>query len=282
MNPIEPFWGPQTSYLNFCEEDYVITRYVAEFINTLSSLIYCSFGVFGLSQLSRRKQASFARCIPYYGLIGVGVCSAGYHMTLKYHTQMSDELSMHLLTTPLLYRILTFQKDAAYTRRVGIILSILFTIVMVTHMVMDEFLLHAISFGAAVLLITIKTIRTIPQQIHDPAIRINIKIVSRVGLFCFLSGYALWLVDNFLCPSLTSVRNVLGIPLAFLFEFHGWWHVLTGIGGYIAVAVVDLITAGEVGRDPTPDMAFPVPLATRVIGGFVNGQGADGNERKGQ
>jgi hypothetical protein len=28
------------------------------------------------------------RSISYLGLIGVGVCSAGYHMTLKYHTQM--------------------------------------------------------------------------------------------------------------------------------------------------------------------------------------------------
>ncbi|KAL4761350.1 ceramidase [Aspergillus foveolatus] len=279
MHAIEPFWGPQTSYLNFCEEDYVITRYVAEFINTLSSLIYCSFGLFGLYQLSQRKQASFSRCIPYYGLIGVGVCSAGYHMTLKYHTQMSDELSMHLLTTPLLYRILTFQKTESYTHGVGFILSILFTIVMVIHMVMDEFLLHAVSFGAAVLLITIKTIKTIPQQIHDSDIRLNIKIVSRFGLICFVSGYALWLVDNFLCPSLTFVRGVLGMPLAFLFEFHGWWHVLTGIGGYIAVAVVDLITAGEAGRDPTPDMAFPVPLATRAIRGLINRKG-DGKKGK--
>lgn len=35
-----PFWGEKTSYLNFCEEDYLVTRYVAEFINTLSSLIF--------------------------------------------------------------------------------------------------------------------------------------------------------------------------------------------------------------------------------------------------
>lgn len=75
-------------FSSFCEEDYVITRYVAEFINTLSSLIYCAFGLYGIAKLQRKQQATFSRCIPYYGLIGVGVCSAGYHMTLKYHTQM--------------------------------------------------------------------------------------------------------------------------------------------------------------------------------------------------
>ncbi|KAL4807874.1 ceramidase [Aspergillus unguis] len=266
MNPVEPFWGPQTSYLNFCEEDYVITRYVAEFINTLSSLIYCTFGLYGLSKLYGKGQATLSRCIPYYGLIGVGVCSAGYHMTLKYHTQMSDELSMHLLTTPLLYRILTFQTDQTHTRLVGFILLTLFTIVMVVHMVMDEFLLHATAFGAAVLLITTKTMRVIPLQILDLEVRARIRLISRFGLVCFVFGYAVWLVDTFFCPSLGSIREVVGMPLAFLFELHGWWHVFTGIGGYIAVVVVDLITSGEVDTDPTGEMAFPVPVAARILG----------------
>ncbi|KAL4883222.1 ceramidase [Aspergillus karnatakaensis] len=267
MTPsVEPFWGPQTSYLNFCEEDYVITRYVAEFINTLSSLIYCTFGLYGLLQLSRKGQASVSRCIPYFGLIGVGVCSAGYHMTLKYHTQMSDELSMHLLTTPLLYRILTFQQSEQYTKRVGIVLFTLFTIVMVVHMVMDEFILHAVAFGTAVLLITTKTTSTIPKQIPDPEIRSLISKVSRFGLVCFVFGYLVWLVDSFYCPHLTEIRELVGTPLAFLTELHGWWHVFTGIGGYVAVAVVDLITSGEVDHDPTGELAFPVAFVAKALG----------------
>ncbi|KAL4928771.1 ceramidase [Aspergillus undulatus] len=284
MIPVEPFWGPQTSYLNFCEEDYVVTRYIAEFINTLSSLVYCAFGLYGLSQLRRRGQVTVSRCIPYFGLIGVGVCSAGYHMTLKYHTQMSDELSMHLLTTPLLYRIITFQKDSTYKKRAGIILSSLFMIVMVVHMVMDEFLLHASSFGTAVLLITTRTMRTIPQQIPNLAIRGNVRRISRFGLCCFIFGYAVWLVDNFMCPHLTSIRSVVGTPLAFFFELHGWWHAFTGIGGYIAVVVVDLITSGEVDRDPTGDMAFPVSVVARLFRGCVKevGAGTGQREKKGE
>ncbi|KAL4861900.1 hypothetical protein BDV12DRAFT_190774 [Aspergillus spectabilis] len=283
MTPsIEPFWGPQTSYLNFCEEDYVITRYVAEFINTLSSLIYCIFGLYGLSQLYRKGQASVSRCIPYYGLVGVGVCSAGYHMTLKYHTQMSDELSMHLLTTPLLYRILTFQQSAQYTRLTGIILLTLFTIVMVVHMVMDEFILHAVAFGTAVLLITTRTMSTIPKQIPNLEIRGSIRRISRFGLVCFIFGYLIWLVDNFACPHLTEIRRVVGTPLAFVFELHGWWHVFTGIGGYVAVAVVDMITSGEVDRDLTGELAFPLPFVARSLGGEVTtgkGKGGKGGKR---
>ncbi|KAL5343032.1 ceramidase [Aspergillus crustosus] len=266
----EPFWGPQTSYLNFCEEDYVVTRYVAEFINTLSSLIYCTFGLYGIYQLSRKGQASISRCIPYYGLIGVGVCSAGYHMTLKYHTQMSDELSMHLLTTPLAYRILTFDQSPRYTRLAGVFFLSLFTIVMVVHMVMDEFILHAVAFGSAVLLITTRTMTAIPKQIPDLEIRGRISRISRFGLVCFIFGYLVWLVDSFACPQLTEIRRVVGSPFAFLFELHGWWHVFTGIGGYVAVAIVDVITSGEVDHDPTGDLAFPLPFVGRLLNGETN------------
>ncbi|GKZ45283.1 hypothetical protein AbraIFM66951_007887 [Aspergillus brasiliensis] len=254
---ILPFWGAPTSYLNFCEEDYVVTRYVAEFINTLSSFVYILYGIYGLWQLHSKRQTG-PRSIPYCGLIGVGVCSAGYHMTLKYHTQMSDELSMHLLTTPLLYRILSFQATPQYTKTVGIILSILFTIVMVVHMVMDEFLLHAVAFGSAVYLIATRTLKIIPREIPDS--------VALFGCASFIFGYLVWLIDEWVCQSLIGARHAVGLPVAFLLELHGWWHIFTAIGGYIAVAIIDLITSGEVQRDSVAQLAWPLPTVARVLG----------------
>ncbi|CEJ57595.1 hypothetical protein PMG11_06283 [Penicillium brasilianum] len=262
--PVVPFWGPATSYLNFCEEDYVITRFVAEFINTFSSLIFIIFGIYGLLQLHRKQQTGF-RSISYLGLIGVGVCSAGYHMTLKYHTQMSDELSMHLLTTPLLYRILTFKASPERTRLVGIVLSVLFTIVMVVHMAMDEFLLHASSFGLAVYMIATRTSKIISQQVPDPYFRKKLRNISFVGIFCFALGYTVWLIDDWACGYLIKTRHAVGLPLAFLTELHGWWHLLTAIGGYVAVVLVDLVTTGEVHEDPTAQLAWPIPPAARFI-----------------
>jgi dihydroceramidase len=104
---------------------------------------------------------------------------------------------MHLLTTPLLYRILTFQTSAQYTRLVGGILGAIFTIVMVVHMVMDEFLLHAVSFGLAVLLITTLTMKAIPQQIPDLGIRLKVRGVSRFGLcMSFLSLFFILSIES--------------------------------------------------------------------------------------
>ncbi|KAH7166340.1 ceramidase [Dactylonectria macrodidyma] len=259
-----PFWGPQTSYLNFCEEDYVVTRYVAEFVNTFSSFTFVIFGIYGL--LSYPQFPSGSRLVSYCGLIGVGICSAGYHMTLKYHTQMSDELSMHLLTTPLMYRLLTFKASPQRTKLVGLVLTTLFITVMVTHMVMDEFILHATTFGLSIYVITTRLMSIIPQEVSDIHLRRSVQNAARAGCICFGFGYMVWLIDDWACRYLTDARHVVGIPFAFLLELHGWWHVFTAIGGYIGVAVVDLITSDtEIVRDPAELLAWPVPLVTKLV-----------------
>ncbi|OJI79581.1 hypothetical protein ASPTUDRAFT_59643 [Aspergillus tubingensis CBS 134.48] len=177
-----------------------------------------------------------------------------------------DELSMHLLTTPLLYRILSFQATPQYTKTVGIILSVLFTIVMVVHMVMDEFLLHAVTFGTAVYLIATRTLKIIPREIPDAEDRKRIQNVALFGCASFIFGYLVWLVDEWVCQSLIGARHAVGQPVAFLLELHGWWHVFTAIGGYIAVAIIDLITSGNLQRDSVAQLAWPLPTVARLLG----------------
>jgi dihydroceramidase len=100
----------------------------------------------------------------------------------------------------------------------------------------------------------------------------------------FAFGYIVWLIDDWACRILTDVRHTVGIPLAFLFELHGWyapcynpslglilimnrWHVFTAIGGYIAVAIVDMTTTDEVREDPTDLFAWPVPFVANLMSG---------------
>ncbi|KAI5455625.1 ceramidase [Mariannaea sp. PMI_226] len=264
MHLTPPFWGAQTSYLNFCEEDYVVTRYIAEFVNTLSSLVFVAYGLYGLFHRSQKPWTG-PRLASYCGLIGVGICSGAYHMTLKYHTQMSDELSMHLLTTPLIHRLLTYKASPQRTRLIGLILLTLFTVVMVTHMVMDEFLLHASTFGLGVYIIATRVRKMIPQQVPDPRSRKTLQNISTFGCLSFAFGYLVWLIDDWACSLLTDMRHSIGLPFAFLLELHGWWHVFTAVGGYIGVAVVDLITSGEIHKDPINQFAWPVPLAISLM-----------------
>lgn len=170
-------------------------------------------------------------------------------MALSYsQVPLADELSMHLLTTPLLYRILVFQASPQRTKIIGAVLLTLFTIVMVAHMVMDEFIIHAGAFGLSVYLIATRTLKIIPQQVPDPAIRGSLRRISFFGccmfsfylispfppriyirrellttIACFAFGYFVWLIDVWACGMLTQTRQTIGLPLAFLTELHGWY-----------------------------------------------------------
>lgn len=43
------------------------------------------------------------------------------------------------------------------------------------------------------------------------------------GLSIFLGGFAIWNLDNALCPHLRRWRRQLGLPWGILLEGHGWW-----------------------------------------------------------
>lgn len=97
---------------------------------------------------------------------------------------------MHLLTTPLIYRLLAFNATPQKTKLIGAVLLALFTIVMVTHIVMDEFLLHATTFGLGVCVIASRVLKLIPTQVPDLVVRKKVRDISLLGcgkLICPLS-----------------------------------------------------------------------------------------------
>ena len=44
-----------------------------------------------------------------------------------------------------------------------------------------------------------------------------------VGLTIFLSGFAIWGLDNKYCQNLRTFRREIGLPWGILLEGHGWW-----------------------------------------------------------
>jgi len=97
---------------------------------------------------------------------------------------------VHLLTTPIVYRLLTFKASPQRTKLVGTILLILFTTVMVTHMVMDEFLLHATTFGLSIYVIATRSLKIISQQVSDPAIKKTLRNISILGMSKLMFQFA--------------------------------------------------------------------------------------------
>ncbi|KAL4696909.1 hypothetical protein H8959_002607 [Pygathrix nigripes] len=71
------YWGPTTSTLDWCEENYSVTWYIAEFWNTVSNLIMIIPPMFGAIQsvrdgLEKRYIASYLALTGKYNTVQMG------------------------------------------------------------------------------------------------------------------------------------------------------------------------------------------------------------------
>ena len=89
----EGYWGAVTGNPDWCEENYVVTYYIAEFWNTLSSVPIVLAGLYGLRQ-SIQQRFGWQYSLSWFALAVVGLGSCAFHGTLLFEGQALDELSM--------------------------------------------------------------------------------------------------------------------------------------------------------------------------------------------
>ena len=86
-------WGDPTTTYDWCEANYAITPYVAEFFNTLSSIPVLMVGVFFfIKNVRYRYGKRFA--LAALGVAVVGAGSIAFHGTLQRWGQILDEVPM--------------------------------------------------------------------------------------------------------------------------------------------------------------------------------------------
>ncbi|RDL37648.1 Uncharacterized protein BP5553_05081 [Venustampulla echinocandica] len=255
-DPHPAFWGKINSQANFCEEDYIVTKYFAEFINTLTNLGYIYYAYYGIKGNSNRADA-ILRNLPYLGLASVGIGSGIFHATLKDYTQWGDDLSMLFATATVLHRLLTFDKPLATTIYYGLAITTIVGAFSIWHCVTNELIMHSIVFAIMLLMVSRKTSSIVNARVSDPGVRKDVRRLSIWGFMCFASGFALWNIDIATCKTLTNAKRSIGMPWSFILELHGWWHLLTGLGAYIFMALVEYLTSEEAGQPLGSRFAWP-------------------------
>jgi dihydroceramidase len=87
------YWGPVTSSLDWCEPNYVVSHYIAEFWNSLSNAFFIALGLFGAWHAHRH---GFERrfVAMYLGVTLIGIGSTAFHASLRHFQQQSDETPM--------------------------------------------------------------------------------------------------------------------------------------------------------------------------------------------
>ena len=75
------FWGPVTSSVDWCEHNYEVAYYVAEFFNCFSNLAIVAAGLLGLRNALRHGYPRRVLVL-YTAITVIGLGSAAFHGTL--------------------------------------------------------------------------------------------------------------------------------------------------------------------------------------------------------
>jgi dihydroceramidase len=79
--PQPGYWGDQTSTIDWCEENYTITPYCAEPVNTLTNLAFMYLGYKGIRNCVETGLSPII-ALAYVGYIVVGLGSMAFHTSL--------------------------------------------------------------------------------------------------------------------------------------------------------------------------------------------------------
>lgn len=221
------FWGPPTSSVDWCEANYRVTPYIAEFWNTLSSLAMVGAGTLGF-WLNRRWVPR--RFLAAYGLLAVvGLGSIAFHATLRFELQMLDELPMLYLVTLIVYLLV----EPGPVRRLGAWFpwglagyDVFLTILCSGSRGRLQFWLFQLSFGSLEVWSLWRVFRLYQGSASPAQARL-----FRFGMSAYLLGIAVWFCDLRFCPQLSVWLPSRGIPNP---QLHAWWHVLVA-GGFYAL-----------------------------------------------
>lgn len=232
---MEPFWNI-TSSIDWCEENWMYSNYIAEFWNTLSSF---SMVISGLYLLYTQNNSTNLMKLKHYKLLNlnltsifmiiIGFGSVLFHMTLSRYSQALDEVPMIWTSLLLIHLSLNELINMDYK----------------THLI-EQVLLLVYGMFATLCITTTEnelqfTLFHINNTIISTLVIILFYILSRVknisrdkDLFkksIIFFGFALscWSFDLFLCHYTTY----------FQIQLHAMWHVFSSIGFFYLIKILE-------------------------------------------
>ncbi|KAH6654070.1 ceramidase-domain-containing protein [Truncatella angustata] len=245
-------WGNPTSVENFCEEDYAVTRFVAEFVNSITNLTYVYFALKCRVRVRNGMVYSGGFDSLSVTLMLVGVTSTAYHATLHQGPQLADDLSMLLLAGALLQKLCCSSEPPVIARLAAVSIWLPTFIISTMYIKSGNFLLHMWMFGTMAALIGLRIFYLIYFEPRPEQDKTRLAFRFWNGAAYLVVAFAVWNIDLERCHQLRAARQRLGLPWAWLLELHGWWHVLTAIGAARFIELVrDLCdqTAGSKRRE---------------------------------
>ena len=230
------FWGVGGSSVDWCEPNYQVTYFIAEFSNSMSSFSMVIAGLLGLYlHLWAEKRFHLA----FISTILLGFGSVAFHGTLWKVCQAFDEV-------PMLYCVLTlsyisichrYKPSNRMEQILGmsfLLYAVLLTILVTVSDGLIQFILFHVSFNSAHffalyqcwLMYSIRKSKNNASKTRQGFIlkenqKRILKTCERGALF-YISAIICWLIDMFLCEYVNPMYSTSVLP--FNPQLHSWWH----------------------------------------------------------
>jgi dihydroceramidase len=209
-------WSSAPALVDWCEPNYAVSPYVAEWWNTLSSVVMVGVATEGWRRVA---DAPLRYRLGMAGLAAVGTGSALFHGTLLRAAQAADELPMVGLGLACVWTLLLRGRPASEGRALlGVLSAFALAFVVAYFTVPWAFLLFTGVYGAMVTWVAVRTMQLSwgapsPAPLRRAAATM---VLSFGGAF-----FVFWLPEHVL----------LGCdhPLQIL-QLHSFWHVLGAVG----------------------------------------------------
>ena len=276
------YWEPHSSSIDFCETNYLLSQYVVEPHNVLSSLWGLSLlGFIGMYWGNPTGELRFK--IAYAVLIVIGFGSAALHGTLHWMFQSSDELPMIYLVIAALYCCLENETPPQgkpkypWLPHILLLLSVMNTFVYFRfQQIYIVFLLTFVSLTLTAFFLHIKIALKQRRTLHAPSSATGkrsideLKDVHRKNARLALRFYAwhyliyvgiaspVWFLDQLWCSRLLPFYDSLPSFLRGC-TLHIVWHATAGFGAH---TIIQFLVACRMS-------VFGVPCRIRWIMGAI-------------
>lgn len=222
------FWEPHTSSMDFCEENYRFTLYVAELLNAVTSLPIVVAGAWAWALMPNRYRGYYRFHLVWLGFISVGVGSTLFHSTLLRPAQALDEIPMVLGNVACVYCLASPQGIDLLL--MGSILVVFSIFQVAVYVAFEAYVVFFLMYGLLVLYLTVASARLVffmPAKGNGPLLRKLFKIAF--GLY--FSGFGVWVADHALCSQ-------LGVG-----HLHMAWHFMACGGTLLYILLLVALTA---------------------------------------
>ncbi|KAK3847183.1 MAG: ceramidase [Linnemannia gamsii] len=223
------YWSPNTSSIDWCENNYTVSYYIAEFWNSTSSLLIVAIALAGYMNLASYKERRITLLMQAFFVIGVG--SVLFHGTLRHKMQLLDELPMlYAATIGMFICIETrFGEQGRWFPIALTAWTVVTTIIFSTTSGTLQSLSFQITYGTMILtgLYFLRVFHTQRRTIRPNP---TISLIIRLTAASMISAITLWLIDYNLCVYINGVSPES--VLKWNPQFHAWWHFLSAYAVY--------------------------------------------------